>query len=410
MEGIFSMGGSLQGGIDVLPLELLVALFTSYLTASPEGGSSHARTTLALVSKRWYSVCYSTPSLWSRIHDEDAGPPNALALSQSQQHPLDVFLDMSDDMEPTKKAVREGFKQTCAHLYRWRTAAIEVGKDEDLASLANPGVPLLESIILKKGFRDSRLGRVDLFGGEAPKLRHLRLSRVVIPWGSNVLSGLRGLVLDTIERPNVISLFDIISILVRSPQLRTLTLHCLRVPSLPAPVPTPVQLPYLQELELTGFDPTVCGYLLQSIKAPRCQRLHLHVYPVDHVESWDPLLVIPYITPFIPHESLEDLHLSLAESSVQLESGQRCMDGALDIWLLGTPAVEAVRALAAALAPPFLTAEIEVVLDNGIPSEIEDLLDVADLLHVTNLAILWIQPDRVLQYLSEPQSGRHWSL
>lgn len=157
------------------------------LSLPPHPANLRYRQLIALgrVSKRWQQIVNYTPSLWSLV-DLDDRPASVVALlSKSQNHPLDLHCSGAKSLSRTHNLSVLG---RCTD--RWRSLVFtQVPGIVDLRPFLGNAAPMLEALHLERA--NPRLSypplNVDLFNGQAPRLRSLTLIGLCIPWDSTVL-------------------------------------------------------------------------------------------------------------------------------------------------------------------------------------------------------------------------------
>lgn len=253
--------------IDDLPEEVLIQLFHSVLELDFFCNPLR-RAALALVCKQWHRIVYGSPSLWTRISTRYSPTQTILALEKSQPIPIAIAFSFSGD------AVDGAFIIACDHMHRWKDAWINLGilQQQALYNLLSTPAPLLEKIyITGPPYPLSEL-RINLFNGQAPRLRHLHLNALGIPWDAAFLSSLVTLDLTQLRahRPTI---SELMSILHASPQLSILRLAYMAFQPPSETSSLSVSLPCLQEIWFLYIDVTTIDYLSSRIQSPPCRTL-----------------------------------------------------------------------------------------------------------------------------------------
>lgn len=240
---------------------------------------SGQRARLALVSKAWCVVVQHTPSFRSRISDQQSPEMNTLALIRSQNAPIELRFSFDRTSEMKLLSAIDSFTMACRHIRRWRIARVVFAEDDQqhvfaVYDLLTKPAPLLEQVEINN---PGNLGVVlDLFGGQADRLKSVSVTGVCFPWSNGMLPGLDTLKLSNIGiNPPIIG--NILLILQSSPSLSTLELS--RIPFDPTLESTsdhpPIQLQHLRSLHFGPLGAQTQFILLRHIQAPPCERLHL---------------------------------------------------------------------------------------------------------------------------------------
>lgn len=159
------------------------------------------------------------------------------------------------------------FREVCGHLSRWGSGHFPlVGEPSTWAWVVNPAPLMVHVTIMGR-----RGAIVDLFRGQAPRLKSVHLMKLSIPWNGSMLSGLTVLDLAEIEL-NAPSVQDITSILRASSDLEILALTAISFPpSEQLSDPAPIHLPYLQSLTFSKIDSKIIQKFLTAIQSPPCR-------------------------------------------------------------------------------------------------------------------------------------------
>lgn len=269
MSDVLNTGGqTMPTSIHTLPNELLISIFGRSIANSD---SVHTRATLALVSRYWKDVIYSTPALWTTLRTSVWGYRALLGLTNSQEMPLDVDMTVRSVYDHRPK---EALEKICKQLHRWRSATLRIPFDRRLMKSFHPKAPLLEYLSIEP--TDSqRQFLFNPFQKHAPKLRSISLNRVEVPWNNGILSGLEALELKNIsDGPTGV---QITSILKLSPRLSSLKLHNVHslIPRFAATT-SHINLPRLQVLEIEEVDTALVAHLLSRIKSSSCSVIRVH--------------------------------------------------------------------------------------------------------------------------------------
>lgn len=292
------------------------------------------------VCARWRAVAVENPLLWAHVRFVGSPPYDRAAtyLERAKAAPLAITVDrtiddaddfsMSDDSYAPEDhdpdlAVIEGIMELIVpHVAHWQALQIMVSFYKHmhfaLEALGAAGpAPLLEVLQLYH-YEDTdehltfklpelRAQPFRLFGGVAPRLTHVALWGVHVPWdreSSPYLTGLTDLELAYHARDVRPSLAEFARILRDSPGLRTLTL-CLSCPAgtpdewepgmplttTPSDAGTidpealvPLALPALTDLVLAYLEPAYLLALLPRLALPALTSLALDLEDDDYSE------------------------------------------------------------------------------------------------------------------------------
>ncbi|KIO28505.1 hypothetical protein M407DRAFT_22392 [Tulasnella calospora MUT 4182] len=111
-------------------------------------------------------------------------------------------------------------------------------------------------------------------------MKHLRLENILLPWSSQLLTGLETLSLG-IE--GTIPVEEIVNIFIKSPSLQSFRLSCRSAggqdfPSLPTPAssnPVHVAANSLEDVDLCFDDPRIASHILSWVSMPTCRSVRL---------------------------------------------------------------------------------------------------------------------------------------
>ncbi|KAI0335912.1 hypothetical protein GY45DRAFT_1267392 [Cubamyces sp. BRFM 1775] len=329
------------------------------------------------VCSRWRAVAIENPLLWSHIRFVGAPPYDRATtyLERAKAAPLAITVDRTIDEDEDDFSVSEDGSYTpedndpelniisgimdliTPHVAHWQALQIMVSfyphMHRALEALAAAGpAPLLEVLQLYHyedtdehlSFRHPALREqpFQLFGGVAPRLTHVALWGVHLPWArdaSPFLEGLTDLELAYHARDVRPSFYEFARILRASPDLRTLTL-CLSCPAgTPADWPSsgmpeseeppadgtavamdvdasaPLVLAKLTDLVLAYLEPAYLLSLLPRLALPALTSLALDLEEDDYTD------VLAYLASprSLPHQQPQ--HQQLALTPQQLLRG-----------------------------------------------------------------------------------------
>lgn len=250
--------------------------------------------TLSSVNRSWRVFVHGTPSLWASIHSKQTRRQIDNALARSQDHFLcidfaeDECEDEECDHEEEGCRTLSGLTSQCI---RWRSAVISAQSPQSLAPLRRNGAPLLERLDLSVDVAEpeGKAGmELDLFMGQAKRLKELRLSGVGIPWESFILEGLRSLSLCNLSSPP--SAEQLLQVLRRCPELVSLQLESFgdeqKTPDSPVPSSSVAEgkqvfLPALKHFGVVDIPAQTTIALFTYIALPRCSSFVINGFSKD---------------------------------------------------------------------------------------------------------------------------------
>ncbi|KAG8992969.1 hypothetical protein FRB93_002120 [Tulasnella sp. JGI-2019a] len=256
-----------------LPDELLIRIFRFYSLGNNHYSALH---TIALVSPVWANLVSNTSSLWAIVHSDHPRRIYQECLSKSGTSPLTVtFNDVRSDW--SRMFILDAYAlSVLTHAERWRALRFTVTSPmslEALESLLKVPVPLLEDLEIKYsiGTGDREL---DIFPSGASRLRHLSLTNIMVPPGSELLSGLVTLTISLSQIPGL-SAQQILYVLRACPDLIQLELRfAYQDESLIPPDTHKVDLPKLINLDLK-LRPDAMQHILSRVYAPSCTTFNI---------------------------------------------------------------------------------------------------------------------------------------
>lgn len=208
-----------------LPIgRLPIRIFTNilYLVLLLEPGWSAS--TLAMVSPVWSHIVLATPRLRSFLRYPMTKKDVQESVKKAGNHPLSVLLSPKEG-NGCRKTMRAFMKEVGKHVRNWRELELNISHVNYLdllpASGEYDGASVLERCTLRVQNRWPLPCRIHLFAGNTPKLRHLTLSGVNLPWKSPIFFNLRTLSISNV--PEMVPSATISTILTILSQCRTLT-------------------------------------------------------------------------------------------------------------------------------------------------------------------------------------------
>ncbi|KAG9005604.1 hypothetical protein FRB94_001388 [Tulasnella sp. JGI-2019a] len=239
----------------------------------PQEGDYRQLHLLAQVCKAWADIARS-PGLWTAISSND--PHWKTVLARSRSHPLTISMRGTIDVDPTFLTAMVD------NLNRWQAA--DLLYNADLSALEKSSAPLLEtfSITRPQSLPDDTLSHrvVDLFQGNSPRLRSLKLDRVQLSsWDSKIMTGLRTLHLRRLGGDVPLSVDQVLQLLRDCPDMEDFEIQ--RTPIHHEFGKTArrqvVKLPRLQSLSLDIIPIKAVGIILTAIQCRSAKHLNFQV-------------------------------------------------------------------------------------------------------------------------------------
>ncbi|KAG8905681.1 hypothetical protein FRC00_013114, partial [Tulasnella sp. 408] len=222
----------------------------------------------------------NSPQLWTRISADIKAEGFKKVLQRSSGHLIDITCEISPPgLGQNPEEHLEVFLSTLGDITeRWRTLDLKSLGDAHESSvkdaLQSPASNL-ERLVLDDEILEFDMSDIELFGGDCPHLKDVRVVGVHCGWSQAVFKGLENLYLSWVT---LSSLELILDILRDCPQLRKLQIcECTFVNDIPSTT-RPVSLPCLQilhvEIEEDMGPTSAIDQLLNLISAP----LHCALY------------------------------------------------------------------------------------------------------------------------------------
>ncbi|KAG8865399.1 hypothetical protein FRB96_000289 [Tulasnella sp. 330] len=228
---------------------------------------------LSQVSAGWALLIRESPSLWGLIDFNHPAQIQHIALSRSKESLINIIDSLSDKQGGNDPLIARLIPQS----HRWRSVKYYGFPSRCwLDSLNDVQVPALKYLDIHLAVCPRML---DLFQGEAPSLKHLRLWGCSINWRSDMLSGLHTLHLNGVY-PTCPSVDDLINVLRASPTLVNFDLSHFKceAPSDDSALRAkPVDLPHLVTYKLYDLPLLATQALLRVVRIPACTQLTLDV-------------------------------------------------------------------------------------------------------------------------------------
>ncbi|KAK1226463.1 hypothetical protein PQX77_010547 [Marasmius sp. AFHP31] len=233
------------------------------------------------VCRQWRTVALNAASIWSRIDFTHPGLAREM-IRRSKAAPLDVVV-MHPILSPR---VVDGLTDALSHVGRIRSLVVHsthLAPDSNtlFANLDKPA-PLLHTLDITG--RSNLTFPNNMFAGDAPQLRKLKINGFHFPWSTSLLKNLTTLILlEPHDEPLVShcpqcpTTKQLLEALREMPGLsvleliNSLPLYTSEKPAAPTSV---VDLPKLTRLRLSGTLRN-CDHLLQNISFPASAAVHL---------------------------------------------------------------------------------------------------------------------------------------
>ncbi|KAG8945257.1 hypothetical protein FRC04_001097 [Tulasnella sp. 424] len=277
-----------------LPTKLLLHIFQNVLHPQQPGPNYyHNVCTLSEVCIRWCFVIQNSPQLWKTVWADLKEEGLRKVLQRSSGHLINVEFSISPmGIEQDSEEYWEALLRTLGSVSeRWCTLVLnglEYVCEDSIKDILQLPAANLERLVLDDDCVELDISDIELFGGNSPKLKDLRVVGIECKWSQTAFKGLENLSLSWLI---FTSLKPVLNILRDCPQLQKLEFcDCDVSNDLPART-LPVSLPHLQVLQVIFNDDSqqtnATGQFLDHISAP----LHCALYacPFDGWDGVDPL-------------------------------------------------------------------------------------------------------------------------
>ncbi|KAG8928165.1 hypothetical protein FRC01_006375 [Tulasnella sp. 417] len=311
--------------ISKLPVEILGAIFEmtcdieqvqkwSVMKQRPNH-VEHLRN-LAAVSSQFSSVVMGTATLWA-VADCRCSPSQVnMCLKKSQGASIAVKHNWRGEYKITNDRFATGWFDSLIseHVARWRDAELFFNSSKGLEMLPKEAAPQLQRIVVDTEYIS--FGEpIHLFGGKAPNLRILDLTRIHLhwEWDPGMIVNLRSLVLRdiTISEATTRSFLSVIQL---SSMLEKLVICDVRLGHTVNLTPgSPSRLDSLKEIAITRVPWDVSRYFIGTIQAPHVQSTTVEFWDQGKIEDWGQLIVSCLDNSILHHveQALQiELHLS----------------------------------------------------------------------------------------------------
>lgn len=228
------------------------------------------------VSWHWRQVIKDDPRLWTNIHFPSATWRHA--LNRSKDAPLDITVN---GPKPQFEAGFDVFlNRVNNETHRWRSARISTPDIHPFQSALESHFPLLCSLELSHNRETAE--QIELKGGR--RLNRLRIHHVDVSWDQAITTKLEELTITFLAVDGTSWGPKLRTLLESSPNLRRLRLDKITPESstqaaiLPTPLPSPLYLSKLCQINLSYVYPTVASFIVPLEASPR---LHTVVLRFD---------------------------------------------------------------------------------------------------------------------------------
>jgi hypothetical protein len=287
--------------ISLLPPKVLARVFHFLSLEDPPGFRKQKLGWIRAthVCRLWRQVALGDSSLWARISGtaiKTEWIPEMLARATNVL--LDIDVDLGRNRNPEVLLM---FPSCLSQTRKLSLHGVSKLHSDGFRGICTQEAPALEhfefeaSVTSLITFRE--LGGTTLFKGQAPKLRTLILSQVLIPWSHiprGQLTQLTICLLNEVSIADVPShrdLNELIDLLVNSPSLEVLALEfCLPSYLSQLSYDQTIHLPQLSRLCLGGSSSRVTN-LLKMLELPTSTMLHLHCVSENTLTHNDHLLL-----------------------------------------------------------------------------------------------------------------------
>ncbi|KIO22543.1 hypothetical protein M407DRAFT_27943 [Tulasnella calospora MUT 4182] len=255
--------------VHTLPTEVFLQVIHLYILLHLEdlGAGYYLQIiNLSRVCSRWYNVIRDSPPLWTRVRAADSLKLVETTLQRSSSHPLDIILHPTTYVDEVPASLQLFLDAVDTHRDRWRSLDILAPytwmEGGILAALGEPA-PSLEKLSVIDGDTMYCTRKVDLFGGNAPRLTSLTLNGVSIRWDSKVLHKLTLLDLSWIHFSSTDAILHALS---HSTQLQILEVERCTTGSMATSSSPSVQLRQLVRLDVDLRNQAATENLLDHIE------------------------------------------------------------------------------------------------------------------------------------------------
>lgn len=230
---------------------------------------------LRSVSSAWKSLVDSSPCLWTEISFVCHPKVLSKALKLSAQAPLNIIL--SNKTYGRSEAVLtspEFLAQVGPTIGRWGSGNFSLSRSsgEIVQQYLTTAAPLLESVRISMEEGMEGHGAIDLFAGQADRLRALALHSFPARWDSQIFRRLGNLEIGGQDLN--LKLSQLVAILSNNLELKELSIGALAVHVDDAsPYEYPLSLPRLEMFTISQMPLRVTEFLLAQLDIPACRAI-----------------------------------------------------------------------------------------------------------------------------------------
>jgi len=266
--------------ISLLPTEILTRVFHFLALDEPPfvGKQNLGWIRATHVCQHWRQAALDDSSLWAGISGWPTNTSWILEmLARAKNARLDIDIDLAGTPNPRVILL---LPPHLSHTRKLCIRGLSTPDTDRVRTFYSREAPALEHFELEASFTSPiTLGVTTLFKGQAPKLRTLSLSHVLIPWSpiprGGQLTQLK-IVNENENNPALGNSNDLIDLLINCPALEILTLDfCLSSQLTQFPHGRTVRLSRLSRLRLRGSTSRVTN-LLKTLKLPSSATLSLY--------------------------------------------------------------------------------------------------------------------------------------
>ncbi|KAG8913301.1 signal transducing kinase of the PAK [Tulasnella sp. 417] len=283
------------------------------------------RRTISSVCSSWRMVVECSPRFWSIV--ELTATPEAITtlLKNSDCHPLEIKCFSNREYHwASHMSRRQGLEMIAPHTQRIRSLIVEAPSTEGILAVLDRPAPMMEELRLY--FNGFELVRpIDLFCGQASRLRDVALVNIPVRWDSRALEGLRSLKIKATPAYSPTET-EVISLLEVNPGLETLNIEDVRVtedfadgvwPPRSGSKQSRVIMGNMREMRLFSLSFELVRIILGYVEIPSIEHLHVKCLFRGHPASQ---LLGPNIQHLVPPIIRRSTGAQLAELTIGEEN------------------------------------------------------------------------------------------